>query len=135
MKNLNLFIALVLVLVSSVSSWGQTTTKTLTKTLPQSDTINVSTFPSTVEIIETLEDFAHIEVEVKVNTTEAVTNKLLQAGAFTINYEQHETDLFVQPAQSEFFITVQGRDLDIKRKFKLYVPRGTYVVERNTREK
>ena len=123
MKTTILFFALVMV---SVVTNAQNTTKTLVKTLPQNDTIDISRIIDEVEIIETLEDFAKIQVEVTVDASEEITNKLANAGAFGVNYQQNKT-LNVAPRKKEFFITVGGRDLNIKRKYKLYVPEGIGV--------
>jgi hypothetical protein len=122
-------IVLVFAFISSVSFAQTNTTMVFHKSLPQSDTINISNLLDKVEIIETLEEFSSIEFEVNVNANEGITNRLANLGAFAVNYS-HPTknDLTVVAKHNEFFVTVKGQDLEIKRNYKLYVPRGTIVI-------
>lgn len=129
MKNLFAFFAMVLAFNINAQ------TKTLATTLPQSDTINVSKLPSNIEIIETVNQFASIEVDVKIsNVPTSIGNGILKNPVvFGVSYDTHyqpnssQIETTVSLNKTEFFITVGGNDVEVKRIYRLYVPQGQAV--------
>jgi hypothetical protein len=135
MKNLIFIFAM---LLASFVAAAQNN-KTLVRSVPTCDTLDVSALGQNLEIIETLETFSRIEVETSLNPSisSQTANKI--HSVLGVSYGVNETyngayvestTVNVAPIKSDalFSVSVDGKDIDMKRTYKLFVPRGTTVV-------
>lgn len=128
-----------LCLLAVVAS-AQTTTTTLIKTLPKSDTIFVGAdMVDRLELIETLEKFARIEVAIETTMDESTTAQYRKNGYFGIfgvsvvsvgtwNPSGDVYNSSVNLRKADIHLTIKGVDVEYKRSYLLYVPQGQIVV-------
>lgn len=127
MKNLFFVFALILMAAAAAAQ----NTRTTIKTLPKCDTLDVSDLGEHLTIIETLETFSRLEVETSLNSnlsqqTASKIHSVLGVG-YSENVRTETINISPLKQDNEFFINVNGTDIDMKRSYKLFVPEGTYI--------
>lgn len=126
MKNLMTFI----LLFSAFAAFAQTN-RVAVKTLPICDTLNVSALGNNLEIIETLETFAKLEIETSINSNLNETTARTIQGTLGVQVSDRwqVATVVVSPVKSDelFSVSVGGTDIDMKRSYRLFVPQGTTV--------
>jgi hypothetical protein len=126
MKNLMTF-----VLIFAAFAVFAQTNKVAVKTLPLCDTINVVALGLNVEIIETIETFSRLEIETSINQNLNETTARTIQGTLGVQVSDRwqVATVVVSPVKSDenFSVSVGGNDIELKRSYKLFVPRGTTI--------
>jgi len=141
LKNFGLcvFFYLLVSVLFVASASAQTIEKTVSMQLTVDSTsadslsIDLTAFMDAVEIIETAQEFATMEVVIEAKAygiDEGVTQKMVVANCFGLTVSQENSMVNVKPMENDFYIPYNGEDVHLKRSFKLYVPKGMQVVQR-----
>jgi hypothetical protein len=136
MKNLTIIFALIVIFFGAAAAQNN---KTLVRSVPACDTLNVSALGQNLEIIGTLETFSRIEVETSLNNSLNAQTAAKIHSVLGVSYGVNETykgntiesiTVNVAPVKSDelFSVSVGGTDIDMKRSYTLYVPKGTVII-------